>query len=292
MKRRNFVTALATASIAALAGCAGGRRGRSRWPLGCFTRPWSDFDLYTAMDEIAAAGFKQIGLMTTAPKGRLALSLSTSEPEAQKMGEEAHRRGLTVAAAYVGDFPLQGTRQQGIDGLRKLIDLCVASRCKTALLGGTGKAEYYDTYYGIVADCCQEAMNKGVQLVLKPHGGLNATGPQCRKTIEKVNHANFRLWYDPGNIYYYSDGTLDPAEDVASVDGIVSGMCVKDYQHPKIVEITPGSGQVRFPAVWSRLVKGGFFQGPLIIECLKKGTLAEIRTEAIAARLFLERLLA
>jgi sugar phosphate isomerase/epimerase len=292
MDRRDFLTTLSTGAVATLAGCAGSGRSSKRWSLGCFTRPWSDFDLFTAMDEIAAAGFKHIGLMTTAPKGRLALSLTTSEADATKMGEEALSRGLNVAVAYVGDFPLQGTKQQGIDGLRKLIDLCVASRCKTALLGGTGKAEYYDLYYGIVAACCDEAQKKGIQLVLKPHGGLNSTGQQCRKTIESVNHANFRLWYDPGNIYYYSDGALDPVADVASVDGIVTGMCVKDYQHPKIVEITPGTGLVRFPAVWSRLVTGGFSTGPLIIECLKKGTLAEIRTEAITARIFLERLLA
>lgn len=292
MDRRDFMTTLSAGAVATLAGCAGGRNSNKRWSLGCFTRPWSDYDIYTAMDEIAAAGFKHIGLMTTAPKGRLALSMTTTEPDAIKMGEEAHRRGLEVAVAYVGDFPLQGSKQQGMDGLRKLIDLCVASRCKTALLGGTGKAEYYDSYYSTVAACCDEAQQKGVQLVLKPHGGLNSTGLQCRKTIETVNHPNFRLWYDPGNIYYYSDGKLDPVDDVASVDGIVTGMCVKDYQQPKIVDLTPGTGLVRFPAVWSKLVKGGFSRGPLVVECLKKGTLAETRTEAITARIFLERLLA
>ena len=55
---------------------------------------------------------------------------------------------------------------------------------------------------------------------VKPHGGQNATGPQCRKLIEQVGHKNFRLWYDPGNIFYYSDGNLDPVDDSATVDGL------------------------------------------------------------------------
>jgi len=38
--------------------------------------------------------------------------------------------------------------------------------------------------------------------------GTNATGPQCRKLIESVGHSNFGLWYDPANIFYYSDGRL------------------------------------------------------------------------------------
>ena len=125
-------------------------------------------------------------------------------------------------------------------------------------------------------------------MTLKPHGGLNSTGPQCRKIIERVGHRNFRLWYDPGNIFYYSDGQLDPVQDAESVDGIVKGMCVKDYQHPKDVEINPGTGKVNFPEVISRLKKGGFKSGPMLIECLKKGDLESLQREAKVARQSLE----
>jgi sugar phosphate isomerase/epimerase len=131
-------------------------------------------------------------------------------------------------------------------------------------------------------------MRQGIQLTVKPHGGLNATGPQCRKIIEKVGHRNFRLWYDPGNIFYYSDGQLDPVEDAASVDGLVSGMSVKDYQPPKTVDVTPGSGLVNFKGVLTRLKKGGFKSGPLLIECLKRGDLVALHNEAVQARQFLE----
>ncbi|MBN2131585.1 MAG: sugar phosphate isomerase/epimerase, partial [Sedimentisphaerales bacterium] len=101
---------------------------------------------------------------------------------------------------------------------------------------------------------------------------------------------NFRIWYDPGNIFYYSNAELDPVDDAPSVDGLVTGMCVKDYKHPKNVSVTPGDGRVDFPAVFARLRAGGFKGGPLVVECLEPGDLAHTLAEAKRARRFLEQL--
>ena len=132
---------------------------------------------------------------------------------------------------------------------------------------------------------------RSVGLSIKPHGGQNATGPQCRKLIEQVGHKNFRLWYDPGNIFYYSEGKLDPVADSATVDGLVVGMSVKDFKPPKEVEVTPGTGQVNFRQVLAHLNKGGFRSGPMIVECLARGdTPSKVTAEAKKARQFLEEL--
>ena len=92
------------------------------------------------------------------------------------------------------------------------------------------------------------------------------------------------------NIFYYSDGKLSPIDDAATVDGLVVGMCIKDYKHPKNVDVTPGTGQVDFPAVLARLKKGGFTQGPLMIECLDPGDVKQTITQARKTRFFLEDL--
>lgn len=286
--RRDFIQCCAAFCLSAVSARATPLQKEPRWQIGCFTRPWSDFDVPTAFESIARAGFHYVGLMNTAPDNRLVISLSTQVEEAAKVGTEARSRGLTILSVYAGDFPVQQSLQAGIDGLRRLVDLAAASGSKSLMLGGTETPELYEAYYQAVAACCDYAMKKGVLLTVKPHGGLNATGPQCRKIIEKVGHRNFRLWYDPGNIFYYSDGKLDPVEDAASVDGIVCGMSVKDYQDPKNVEITPGTGQVDFRKVMSRLKKGGFKSGPLLIECLKRGDLKSLENEAEQARRFLE----
>jgi len=260
------------------------------WQIGCYTRPWAAHEYRVAFDAIAEAGLRYVGLMTTKSATGLVISAATPVDEARQVGEEAAKRGLAIASVYGGDIPVRESLQAAVEALRRLVDNCEAARAAGLLLGGTGDAALQDTYYKAVAECCDYAAAKHVGLSAKPHGGLNATGPQCRKIIERVGHKNLRLWYDPGNIYYYSDGQLDPVADAATVDGLVVGMSVKDYKHPRNVDVTPGTGQVNFPAVLARLRQGGFTQGPLIVETLAPGDPAQTLAEARKARRFLEEL--
>ena len=253
-----------------------------RWQIGIYTRPWAKWDYRIALDAIAEAGFKYAGLMTTLrPKSNLVISPDQTLEEARTVGEEAKKRGLMVSSVYSGGYPVRpDALEAGIQGLRKVIDNVVAAGGTSLLLGGTGEAKLQDAYYKIVAECCPYAAEKGIWMSIKPHGGLNATGPQCRKCIESVGHKSFRLWYDPGNVFFYSDGKLDPVQDAATVDGLVGGMSVKDYKAPKRVDVTPGTGQVDFPKVMARLRRGGFTGGPLVIECLDTGDLKATLEEA------------
>ncbi len=260
------------------------------WQIGCYTRPWAQYDYRVALDAIAEAGFKYAGLMTTKSKTRTVISISTTLEEAERVGEEVKKRGLTVPSVWGGGIPVAKSLKAGIEGLKKLIDNCAACGAKNLLMGGVSKEELHKVYYKAIAECCDYAAEKGIGISVKPHGGLNATGPQCRKTIEMVGHRNFRIWYDPGNIFYYSNGELDPVIDAATVDGLVVGMCIKDYKHPKNVAVTPGTGQVDFPAVLARLKKGGFTHGPLVVECLDPGDLKQTLAEARKARRFLEEI--
>ncbi len=260
------------------------------WQIGCYTRPWDRYDYRVALDAIAEAGFKYAGLMTTSSKTGLVISVSTTLEEAQRVGEEVKKRGLVAASIYGGGIPVAKSLKAGIEDLKKLIDNCATATAKNLLMGGTGNEKLYEVYYKAIAECCDYAAEKGIGISIKPHGGLNATGPQCRKTVEMVGHRNFRIWYDPGNILYYSNGELDPVADAATVDGLVAGMCVKDYRHPRNVLVTPGTGKVDFPAVFARLKKGGFTRGPLVVECLERGDLKQTLAEAKKARRFLEEL--
>jgi len=299
LTRRRFLDRTLKIGAAGLAAsCTGASRAPAAmrsatdgaWQIGCYTRPWANYDYRVALDAIAEAGFKYAGLMTTRSETGLVISISTALEEAERVGEEAEKRGLGVLSVYGGDIPVAKSLKAGIEGLKKLIDNCAACGAKNLLMGGTGDEKLYKVYYEAIAECCDYAAEKGVGISIKPHGGLNATGPQCRKTIEMVGHRNFRIWYDPGNIFFYSNGELDPVDDAATVDGLVVGMCVKDYKHPKDVSVTPGTGQVDFPAVLARLKKGGFTHGPLIVECLDEGDSEQILAQARKARTFLEGL--
>jgi len=293
MSRREFFKAAGLVWVAAgpaLNGRPAELAQPPRWQIGCYTRPWDQYDYRVALDGIAEAGYRYAGLMTAKGKSWIIITCDTPAEEAARIGAEARQRGLTVVSLYGGDPPVARSLQAGIEGLKRLIDNCVACGATNLLLGGTADAKLQADYYKAVAACCEYAASKGIGLSLKPHGGLNATGPQCRQIIESVGHPNFRLWYDPGNIFYYSQGKLDPVEDVATVDGLVVGMSVKDFRPPNNVMVTPGTGQVQWRKLMDRLQQGGFKRGPLLVECVERGDPAKITAEARKARLFLEEL--
>jgi sugar phosphate isomerase/epimerase len=260
------------------------------YQLGCFTRPFDQHDYRAALDAIAAAGFQHCGIMTAKGKSWVIINEDTTPEAAAQVGADAKARGLSVLSVYA-DWKTIEPFAKGAEALRRLVDHCAACGSPSLMLGGTSDERLAAAYYHAIAGCCPYAAAKGIGLTIKPHGGLNATGPQCRKLIASVNQPHFRLWYDPGNIFYYSDGKVDPAEDAATVDGLVVGISAKDFLPPKEVMVTPGNGRVDFPKVLARLRQGGFRAGPVLIETLAQGDLKHVTAEARKARTYLAGLL-
>ncbi len=295
LTRRGFLTRATAGGALALGLSAAGRRvaaddTASPYQIGCYTRPWGNQEYRVALDAIAEAGYRYVGLMSTV--GGLVITHETSLEEAAAVGEACKERNLLAPSAYGGNIPVAESLEAGIAAMRRLIDNCAAAGVADLLMGGTGDAELQGPYYKAIAETCDYGVEKNVSISVKPHGGLNATGAECRDIVNEVGHDNFRIWYDPGNIFFYSDAELDPVDDAPDVDGLVVGMCVKDYKHPRNVDVTPGTGMVDFPAVLRRLKAGGFTGGPLVVETLARGDVKETIQEAIKAREFLEEIVA
>jgi sugar phosphate isomerase/epimerase len=294
--RRGFLGQAAAATAAGLtaAGWAAASQAAAAppylqdrgWRIGCWSRPWAKYDYRVGMDAIAEAGFKYMSLTGAKTRTGRVIATATTLEESQLVGEEARKRGLTIVNVYGGGVPLDA----GSDSLRKMIDNCAAARGQSVLLAHVGKEDTFDVSCKTVAEGCDYALEKQIAIVLKPHGGTKGDGPQLREAVRRINPKNFTIMYDPGNIYYYSDGKIDPVRDCAALDGLVTGMSVKDYSPPKNVALTPGQGQVDFPALMKRLRKGGFTHGPMIIEMLAPGDLTHTLAEAKKARRFVEQL--
>jgi sugar phosphate isomerase/epimerase len=297
LERSIHVGAAALASPQLLTGLAraGSAGSAADYTVGCYTRPWDKYDYRVALDAIAAAGFRHAGLMTTkttpkTPKN-LVLSVDTTLETAAEVGSECKKRGLEIPSVYGGGIPVQKSLEEGIQGLRHLIDVCAAAGAKMLLMGGTSE-KLSEPYFKAIAECCDYAAEKRLGLNIKPHGPFTTTGPQLRKVVESVGKKNFTICYDAGNIFFYSEGKLNPVDDAPSVAGLVSGWCIKDFtlQPKKDVWLTPGTGLVDFSAVFARLKQGGFHSGALVVETVAQGDLAHLAAEAKKARQFVEKL--
>ena len=106
-----------------------------------------------------------------------------------------------------------------------------------------------------------------------------------------MGQPNFKIWYDAGNIIYYTG--KDPVTELEPIVRQVSGFCAKDCPAPKGEVMSQfGTGQVDFKAVFAKLKSAGF-NGPIMVEGVKVGaTPEETTTNARANREFLEKVLA
>lgn len=126
---------------------------------------------------------------------------------------------------------------------------------------------------------------------MKPHGGISGAATEILQTIRAVNHPNFSIWYDAGNIIHYTG--KDPVAEIDPIAPHITGFCAKDCGTLKgDVMIQFGAGKVDFRAVFQRLKAHGF-NGPIMVECCQVGPTPEATTaNARTNREFLEAVLA
>jgi sugar phosphate isomerase/epimerase len=142
----------------------------------------------------------------------------------------------------------------------------------------------------MMSDAADYSEQAKMKLVLKPHGGGSGASEEIQRCLGRVNRPNFKLWYDAGNIIYYTG--KDPVEELKPIAQHVTGFCAKDCTGEKgDVMIQFGAGRVDFAAVFKELKKAGF-NGPTFVECAGGKTFDEVTENARANRLFLEKVFA
>jgi sugar phosphate isomerase/epimerase len=293
LTRRDFLTttsAGAAASLLPLGALAADKKtGGVKWPVGCFNRPWVKWSYDEALDSIKAAGYKWTGLLT--PSKTDAFNASNSTPEyLASLKQKIAARGLkaNMAALRVkSDLPLAAA----IADTRKQIDNAHTVGVESVLTFGEAKPERYQNYFKIMADAAAYSQERKLKLVMKPHGGGSGSSEEIVTAMKAVGHPNFKIWYDAGNIIFYTG--KDPVAELEPIAQHVTGFCAKDCGAQKgDVMIQFGEGKVDFAGVFKKLKSAGF-NGPIMVECCKIGaTPQETMENAKANRLFLERVLA
>jgi sugar phosphate isomerase/epimerase len=262
----------------------------ANWPIGCMNRPWVNPKLKwtddTALDGIKAAGYKWVGLLRRSPKEPLIGADATPEYLAA-LKQKIATRGLKANMGAVRDKPALPLDLQ-IKDMRQQIDNGKTVGVEFLLTFGAGKPEHEDNYCKLMQDAAAYSQERGMKLVMKPHG---ADAREILNCLARVNHKNFSIWFDAANIYYYTG--KDPLEQLKPLVGRVTGFCGKDCDQPRgKVDIDFGQGKVDFRAVFSEMKKAGF-NGPVDVECCAPGDTPEaVTASARRNREFLEKLFA
>jgi sugar phosphate isomerase/epimerase len=288
MNRREFIqqTVVAAAATADLEFTA---EAKVNWPIGCFNRPWTKWSFDQTLKEIKAAGYQSTGLLSRT-RDEPFISADATPEYLDGLKKRIAASGLTAnmgALRSRHNIPLEDSVREA----RKQIDNAKFLSLKYVLSFGADKPEEFGHYFKVMSDAADYAQEKGVRLVMKPHGGISGSAEEILRVIKEVNHRNFSIWYDAGNIIHYTG--KDPVAEIDPIAKHITGFCAKDCGELKgDVMIQFGAGKVDFAGVFKKLKQGGF-NGPVMVECCKVGqTPEETTANARANREFLEKILA
>jgi sugar phosphate isomerase/epimerase len=292
LTRRNFISS--TAACVAVATLPFSLRGAeksaaSRWPIGCFNRPWTKWTLDEGLDAIKGAGYQWTGLLT-ATKDDPFIAATATPAYLAALKQKIASRGLKANMAALrikNEAPLA----EAIADTRQQLTNCQTLGLEFALTFGVDKPEHFPQYYKVMADAAAFAQERKIKLVLKPHGGGSGAAEEILRCMKQVNHPNFKVWYDAGNIIYYTG--KDPIAELEPIVQHVTGFCAKDCAAPQTDPMIQfGTGKVDFAGVLKKLKSGGF-NGPIMVECCAIGATPQATMEnARANRLYLEKVLA
>jgi sugar phosphate isomerase/epimerase len=328
LPRRHFITTSAAAAAALALPFSGGatqQSGTSKtWPIGCHSRPFSRFRLNhdDLLDAIKAAGYRSADMISIAPlvaRGASPAGAGTATAPAQRgrgaitvtpemvtaLKEKLAARGLvsTVCSLSIQTgVPLA----DAIAAARQQITNAHTLGQKFALYLGLESEAQYIHATKVLSDASAFGKERGVQIGIKQHHGLNNTGGELVGWVRQVNHPNFGIFHDAGNVIYYTG--KDPVAQLEIVGPYMLGVVAKDCMGPHFMErqagqpsfgssvpdprgdevmIQFGAGKVDFAGMFKKLKSIGF-NGPIFVEGTAVGeTVEQTIANARANREFL-----
>ncbi|NLO04232.1 MAG: sugar phosphate isomerase/epimerase [candidate division WS1 bacterium] len=134
------------------------------------------------------------------------------------------------------------------------------------------------------------AADLGITIALETHGGMTGSSPACLSLMERVDHPNVRIAYDPANFRFYAGA--DPMERLDELVPFIAHTHYKDHTGPKGNAEFPliGEGEVGYDRLLPRLIELGY-DGPHTLERAPGRTDDEIEDSMVLAYEYLTRML-
>ena len=270
--------------------------------LGAYTQLYRAYSFEVALERIAAAGFRAIGV-SNRHAGTTVIAAETTLRAIEVVRRRIEAHGLTVR--LIGGFPSRVDDPAA--QLRRSVEVAAALGCP--FVTSHGPSPYVDRHFGqrkremlyyreaaayfaALRAVAPLAERVGVTIVLKPHSGVTGTGEDLADIVRLLDLPAVRVCYDAGNIAFFEG--VAPEEDVKACAAYVRAVAVKDHRGGRGSEEVPipGQGIVDHARLFRVLLAAGF-AGPCIIERIDGHDEADTMDAALArARANLERAIA
>lgn len=250
----------------------------TRFQLGALTLPYARWSLDRALEGIAGAGFRYVGLRPGHADGPL-LSERPTTGDYAELRRRIERRGLTPSLLFASRGEGNPTERLRNDvdtvaelGIPQLLVIPVSpapkfpgERPAGERLGEMAWFTRVEGWLRTLEPAVRRAERRGITIVLKPHGGIAGTGEDLALLVERIGSPAVRVCYDPGNVVYYEG--VRPEPDLPCVADLVRAVCIKDHRGGQaVVDFpTPGDGDIDHVAIFRALRKADF-AGPCLIE--------------------------
>jgi sugar phosphate isomerase/epimerase len=315
----------------AVASAVAPQAASARWPIGCHTRPFAGFRATQTdnpdfiLDSVKAAGFQYADMISAAPpgagrgarggapgasgSGRAAVTITPDMIAAMK--QKLAARGLHSNIANLPSSSRGAALPDAIAAAQRVVANAHALGQRYALNLGVYEEDHWLDWCKVMREAAAFGQERGVKVVVKHHHGMNNTSLDLLAWTKQIDHPNFGLFVDPGNIVYYTG--KDAVKQTAIIAPHVAGVVAKDCTAPRYMEreagappfaaaatgpgnpevmIQFGTGKVDFAGLF-RVLKEAGFNGPVMVEGTAVGaTLEETVANARANREFLEKIFA
>ena len=244
-----------------------------RFHLGAMTIPYARWPFDRALEGVARAGFRHVGISHNHVDGPV-LPDNPTVADYRSLRQRIERHGLTPALMFARrptGAPAESLRRD-VDAVADLgipfllhIPVSPAPTFSQERIGEMVWFQRVEEWFRMLVPAVRRAERRGVTIVLKPHGGIAGTGEDLALIVERLGSPAVRVCYDPGNVVYYEG--VRPEPDLPVVADLVRAVCIKDHRGGRAVLDfpTPGDGDVDHVSIF-RTLRDSNFAGPCLIE--------------------------
>jgi sugar phosphate isomerase/epimerase len=225
-------------------GSTGGKGRPTTFQIACMTLSYAAFPLERALTGLSKAGYRHVAWGTThveAGERKVpVVAVDASPGAARELGKKCRDLGLEPVLMFAGTTPDAANH---LEVMTNRLHQAEAAGVQQVLAFGSTRGGDRKRWVEHFRQLGRVARDRGVLIVIKPHGGLTASGVKCREIVAEVADDGVKVNYDAGNVLDYLNA--DPIPDIKACAGEVRSFCIKDHRNwPKDEDCGPGFGEI------------------------------------------------